>query len=81
MQNSTTRFTSWFCHDPLVARFSTAAGLVVVYVALASPLLVGDERGNSTATDEVHQVADSIRETLTLKGHTDLVPCQVLILG
>ena len=43
MPKITKRFTRWFPSDPLVVGFSAAAGWVMVSVALASPLMGGEE--------------------------------------
>ena len=43
MQKIITRFTRWFRSVPWVAGFSAAVGWVVVCMALASPLLGGEE--------------------------------------
>jgi WD40 repeat protein len=60
MQKTITRITSWFRSGQWMAGFSAAVGWVVVCVALASPLLGGEEpltlKGH---TDWVHSVAFS----------------------
>ena len=57
MRKITTRITGWFRSGPWVARFSAAVGWVVVCMALASPLLGGEEpltlKGHTSAVFSV----------------------------
>ncbi len=57
MRKSTTRRTGWFRSGPWVAGFSAVAGWVVVCMALASPLLGGEEpltlKGHTSAVFSV----------------------------